>query len=287
MQTGELIYHFINTVIVAALVSAAVLWRYRIDVVAGMRVRGEVDLLPSTPLGARVHGDAVDRADVHAWEVRLRRRIVAAVCGVVILCALPIGYAWFAGESDDLLPVQVVARSSGYWLTIVPIAALLLAYSWRQTLTFVVLALLAGAARIVMGRAPTFDQLMNSVNFLQIVALDAPVAATLFIVTGIPRVRGVAPIVFVGLLVFSLAPFLGSQATRLLTTTREGSDLVDDGHGGLRDRVREHQRPVLCTVRSWGGRLMGVRSGISPCGAVGGARAATRATHVAAAARLR
>ena len=49
MQTGELIYHFINTIIVAGIVSAAVLWRYRVGVMTGMRVRGGVDLLPAVP----------------------------------------------------------------------------------------------------------------------------------------------------------------------------------------------------------------------------------------------
>lgn len=235
MHPGELIYHFINTIIVAAVVSAAVLWRYRVGVVIGMRARAGVDLLPAIPPAQRVHGDAVARADVQAWETQLRWRVVAAVFAVVAICALPLGYAWFHGDTEPFLPVQVVVRSAGYWLAIVPIGVVLLAYSWRQALRFVVVALLAGAAgivllavvqRIAMGRAPSLDLMTGGMAFLQIVAIEAPVAVTLFGVTGIPRVRGVAPIVFVGLLVFSLAPLFGSQVTRLLTTTRSGSDFV-------------------------------------------------------------
>ena len=46
------------------------------------------------------------------------------------------------------------------------------------------------------------------------------------LVTALPRVRGVAPMTFVGLLVFSLAPLGGSQLTRALAMTRTGSELV-------------------------------------------------------------
>ena len=140
-----------------------------------------------------------------------------------------------AGEIEGLTPLHVFARSAGYGLALVPIVAVLLAYSWRQTLVFGLLALSAGAAGavllsvvqyIVTGRIPRLDLLLNAVNFVQMAAIDAPVPAALFLVTGAPRVRGVAPIVFVGLLVFGLAPMLGSQATRLLASTRGGSELV-------------------------------------------------------------
>src|SRR5689334_22429895 len=100
MHPGELIYHFINTLIVTALVSAAVLWRYRVGVVEGMRARGGATVPPSPPIDARSHGAAVPRASVHVWETRLRRRIVAATSCVVIACALPLGYAWFHGEPE-------------------------------------------------------------------------------------------------------------------------------------------------------------------------------------------
>jgi hypothetical protein len=33
---GELIFHFLNTVVLTALVASVVLWRYRVDVLAGM-----------------------------------------------------------------------------------------------------------------------------------------------------------------------------------------------------------------------------------------------------------
>ena len=36
MSPGELIFHFLNTVVLTALVASGVLWRYRVDVLAGM-----------------------------------------------------------------------------------------------------------------------------------------------------------------------------------------------------------------------------------------------------------
>ncbi len=46
------------------------------------------------------------------------------------------------------------------------------------------------------------------------------------LVTGARRVRGVAPIVFAGLLVFGLAPFAGLHLTQWLSGSRAGSDWV-------------------------------------------------------------
>ena len=57
-------------------------------------------------------------------------------------------------------------------------------------------------------------------------ALNAVAPLVVMLVTALPRVRGVAPMTFVGLLVFSLAPLGGSQLTRALAVTRTGGDLV-------------------------------------------------------------
>src|SRR5688572_25470485 len=116
MHPGELIYHFINTIIVAAIVSAAVLWRYRIGVVAGMRVRGGSDLVPPMAGAKREHGEFVAGTSARVWEKHLRARIVAAMAALVMGCALPFGYAWLQGEIEGLTPLHVFARSAGYGL---------------------------------------------------------------------------------------------------------------------------------------------------------------------------
>ena len=56
--------------------------------------------------------------------------------------------------------------------------------------------------------------------------LNAVAPLVVMLVTALPRVRGVAPMTFVGLLVFSLAPLGGSQLTRALAMTRTGGELV-------------------------------------------------------------
>ena len=99
MHPGELIYHFINTIIVSAIVSAVVLWRYRIGVVAGMRVRGGADLLPPIAGAKRQHGEFVAGTSARAWETRLRTHVVAAMAALVVVCALPFGYAWLRARS--------------------------------------------------------------------------------------------------------------------------------------------------------------------------------------------
>ena len=131
--------------------------------------------------------------------------------------------------------MHVFGQTGQFLLAAVPIAALLAAYSWRKALLYGVTLLLAAAAamvavsvlqRLAVGRAPTLDQSLNGFDFLQMTALNAFAPVLVMLVTGLPRVRGVAPMTFVGLLVFSLAPLGGSQLTRALAMTRTGSELV-------------------------------------------------------------
>ena len=39
MHSGELIFHFLNTIVLTALIAAWVLWRYRAAVLRGMQAR--------------------------------------------------------------------------------------------------------------------------------------------------------------------------------------------------------------------------------------------------------
>ena len=236
MHPGQLIAHFIDTAIITAIVAALVLWRYKEGVLAGMNVGGAVELPIPDPANraATATATTATRSTVLTWERQARRRIAIAVGVMVLVCSLPLAYLQ-AAAFDGRTPMHVLGQTGQFLLAAVPIAALLAAYSWRKALLYagallaatVALVLVVSALqRLAAGRAPSLDQFLNGVIFLQLTALNAVAPVVVMLVTALPRVRGVAPMTFVGLLVFSLAPLGGSQLTRALATTRTGSELV-------------------------------------------------------------
>ena len=234
MQPGQLIAHFINTAIITAIVAGLVLWRYKAGVLAGMNVGGAVDLPIPPPSTRSAAAGVAGPNDVLAWERRARRRIAILIAVIVLVCSLPLAYLQAAGFGVRT-PMHVFGQTGQFLLAAVPIAALLAAYSWRKALLYGVTLLLAAAAamvgvsvlqRLAGGRAPTLDQSLNGLDFLQLTALNAFAPVLVMVATALPRVRGVAPMTFVGLLVFSLAPLGGLQLTRGLAMTRTGSELV-------------------------------------------------------------
>ena len=165
----------------------------------------------------------------------MRWRVAVVVPLIVLTCALPLAYLQ-AVAFDSRTPMDVLGQTGQFLLAAVPIAALLAAYSWRRALVYSrgaagrcragVHAACPWSQRAATGRAPSLDQFLNGVIFLQLTALNAFAPLLVMLVTALPRVRGVAPMTFVGLLVFSLAPLGGSQLTRALATTRTGGELV-------------------------------------------------------------
>ena len=234
MHQGQFIAHFINTAIITAIVAALVLWRYKVGVLAGMNTGGAVELpIPPPALRGAASGPA-PAADPVVWERQVRRRVAVGTALIVLVCSLPLAYL-AAAAVGDTTPMHVVGQTGQFLLAAVPIAALLAAYSWRQALLYAVALLAGGAAlvlavsalqRLAVGRSPSPDQFLNGLIFLQLTALNAVAPLLVMLVTALPRVRGVAPMTFVGLLVFSLAPLGGSQLTRALAMTRTGSELV-------------------------------------------------------------
>ena len=234
MHPAQLIEHFINTAIVTAVVAGFVLWRYKVGVLAGMNVGGPFEL-PIPDAGRKITSTArTPVSNVLTGERRMRRRIVVVVALVVLISCLPLAYlqaAAFGGRT----PMHVIGQTGQFLIAAVPMAALLAAYSWRRTLIYaavlmaaaVMLMLVVSALqRLVAGRAPSLDQFLNGLLFLQLTAVNAFAPLVVIAATALPRLRGVAPMTFVGLLVFSLAPLAGIWLTFALARTSTGGDLV-------------------------------------------------------------
>ena len=135
-----------------------------------------------------------------------------------------------AEESDQLLqlsglplsPAHLYLKAAALGCIAVPVHAVLCASPWRRALALAAAVLLGLAAfgvvlsmlqRPFYGKAPTLDQALNFVVFLQFAAHTLWLPLLLGLASGARRVRGVAPIVLAGLLVFGLAPLLGARLT--------------------------------------------------------------------------
>lgn len=234
MSPGELIFHFLNTVVLTTLVAFIVLWRYRVGVLDGMGSGGGKPLdLPVAAPARRVM--LAGRHDALAWESEARRRIGLALAGSLAVPGLLLAALQLHVSDLPLTPAHLVLVGGSLMVAAVPMTAVSLALPFRQALRLALGLLLAGAVlgtvlsmlqRPFYGRAPSFDQLLNFFTFFQFAAVWLPLPMTLILLTGLSRIRGVAPITFAGLLVFGLAPLAGSRLTAWLASGIEGSRLL-------------------------------------------------------------
>ena len=235
-----------NAVLLTLLICPLVLWRYRRAVLAGMQARTGVGLAPDAPLAPHAPHTVAAAArggDVAAaldWERRVHRRAIAAVLGVTFVCALPLSALFVLLNDLPHTPLHLSLKAAALAALAVPMAAVLIALPPRRALLrFVVTLLALGAATVVLsvlqrltqGRAPSADQALNFVLFMQLAGVTLWLPLALLLASGARRVRGVAPIVLAGVLVFALGPLLGMQLTQWLTESRTGARWVLSGPG--------------------------------------------------------
>lgn len=237
MYSGQVIAHFLSTAVITALVSGIVLWRYRATVLAYMSGGGAVELLVPPFVSRPIAYEPASNAMAPYWERRLRRRVTAGVLLAALLSALPLAnltartFPDYGQHSATLTLCFIMAIA----IAAVPMVTSLLAYSWRWAIGFgittmatlaVATVVTSMAQRVFAGVPPSLDQVLNAVLFLNLTALQAAVPVLLLVTTTFPRLRGVAPMVAVGLLVFSVAPLGATQVVRLMMTTADLGPLV-------------------------------------------------------------
>jgi uncharacterized membrane protein YczE len=159
-----------------------------------------------------------------AWEARMRRRVFVAVVAALFAPALLLAAHYVVVTELPLTPAQLLLFATTATLMAVPMVAVLAALPLVRTvgLGIATLCAFAGFAvavsmlqRPFYGKAPTLDQLLNFVNFVEFAAVTLTVPLVLAAAIGARRVRGVAPFVFAGLLVFAAAPLLGLRHAAL------------------------------------------------------------------------
>jgi hypothetical protein len=241
MLGGELLFHFMNVVLMTLVVAPLVLWRYRRAVLAGMRHRLGAPLPlppPRAPARAAPSGFSVDAA--LAWEARLRRRIFIATLGAVFVPSLLLAAQYIAFADLPRMPSHLFLSAAVTSSVAVPIFAVLTATPFWRALRIGLLTLCGLAAATVVvsmlqrpfyGKAPSLDQLLNFVAFFQLAAVTLWLPVLLGLAVGTRRLRGIAPLAFAGLLVFATAPLLGVRVTQWLAGMRWSTGWVLAGPG--------------------------------------------------------
>lgn len=235
LAPGELLYHLLNTVVLTALVAFFVLWLYRRKVLAGMGQDAGTAL--TLPDGKSAQGELLLPPGLPAlsWERTARRRISLALLAALTPSALILGWLRLYVDQLPMTPAHLLMVSGSYLVLAVPMAAISLALPLRRALRSFVIVLLAGAVlstlvsmlqRPFYARAPSVDQLLNFISFLQLAVASLWLPLALIWLTGLRRIRGIAPITFAGLLVFGLAPLAGSRANDFLAESGTGSRLL-------------------------------------------------------------
>jgi hypothetical protein len=228
---GELSGFFIKTLLVTAIVSPLVLWRYSAAVLGGMSVRGGGDLPWPERSAPRAVAPPVEPAARAAWERLAHRRAALAWASAFFAAALLLAAVWSRAGGMPLGLAQLGGQAMVYAQVGVPVVALALGWHWRQGLRAWLVVLVAGMVgmlllsviqRLVSGRMPTPDQAYNALAYLQLAAVTLAPALLLLLASGPSRLRGVAPMAFSGLVLFAAAPFFGYRAMLALADTEAG-----------------------------------------------------------------
>ena len=231
MHSGELIFHFLNVIVLTALIAAWVLWRYRAAVLKGMQARSGAVVPVAEVTRHETIPVPVNVATVSRWMNRARRGIVIAVVAAILLPALLMSGLYLILSDLPRGPAHVWLVGSVFASAAVPMVAVFLAVPFWRALWIWFMSLgscavigvaLAMIQRLVAGKLPTLDQFMNIPYFFQFAAVEWSMPLLLLLATGGRRLRGVAPITLAGLLVFGLAPLLGSRLTAWAAGTQTG-----------------------------------------------------------------
>ena len=136
MLSGELLFRFLNVMLLTALVAPLVLWRYRRAVLAGMQTKVGAAMPLAPPLGPRPHPAAASAPGVDAklaWEARMRRRIFVAVVGALLPPALLLAGHYVVANGLPLTPAHLSLFAGTATLMAVPMVGVLAAIPFART----------------------------------------------------------------------------------------------------------------------------------------------------------
>jgi len=135
MLGSELLFHFMNVMLMTGLVAPLVLWRYRRAVLAGMQTKVGAAIALAPALGPRPRAAPASLPGVDAklaWEARMRRRVFVAVVAALLPPALLLAVHYVVVNGLPLAPGPRFAPT-GKWSVALRLW-LKRALSWKQRL---------------------------------------------------------------------------------------------------------------------------------------------------------
>ena len=207
--------------ILTVVVSIFVLIRYRVGVSKGMMRVGTGDLLLARVQSRDENARHTTAATMLIREKRKERGIAFGYLLSVFICALPVAFAVvFSSRSEvPFRPSNVIIWMLVFTFACIPMIATSLAVPPLRALAGLVLltALLTALAessnlleRLLRGLHVGPENLM-SLNFLRIAGLEWLFIGPFSLLFWPRKIRGVAPITFAALFLFSLGPLIGEN----------------------------------------------------------------------------
>src|SRR5262245_43085464 len=231
MQTslqGDLAYHLVNSVILTAIVSMFVLWRYRVSVLAGMAA-GDEQVVPVPDVRPPAASPAAPFVS-HAlkWQRRREWRLALSYFLATLLSSLPLSLGGFyLLDVRAMYPSRVLMMALLYASVCAPMIAAALSLSPARALKGVVvlIAVLTSAVVVgevledlVLGQPIGAAQLAIALGFLGLFPTQMGLLGLFWLATWPRKLRGVAPLTFAALVLFGLAPFSAQQLTAISST---------------------------------------------------------------------
>jgi hypothetical protein len=219
---GKLFFYFILALLLAVPASLALLTAYSRSVARGMLARGAGAPTAAASLPAPPAAAGGRTADYLAAEGRLHRRLllVLGICGAIP--ALSAALIDLSLQGEEIRLVRVFAYAAAGAALVVPMMRVYLGWSLATGIRNFVLYILACCVLVVggplLGRLARgeldFSLASNAWWFLQFLLLTTWLPFLLMIITGMPRLRAIAPLSLLGTLALVLGPALALEWAR-------------------------------------------------------------------------
>lgn len=215
---GKLFFYFLLALVLAVPASLALLQAYSWSVARGMLSRGAsaaaVASLPVPPPAA-----TAGLADYQAAEKRLHWRLLLVLGGCGAIPALSAALIDLSLQGEEIRLVRVFAYAAAGASLVVPMMRVYLGWSLAAGIRNFLLYLLACSLLVVIGpmlqrlARGEFDPTLvsNAGWFLRFLLVTTWLPFLLMVITGLPRLRAVAPLSMLGALALVLGPALALE----------------------------------------------------------------------------
>lgn len=216
---GKLFFYFLLALVLAVPASLALLKAYARSVARGMLSRDTEAAVPSSPLPPPPPASGGPATGYLAAEARLHRRLLMVLGSCGAIPALSAALIDLHLQGGEIRLVRVFAYAAAGAALVVPMMRVYLGWSLAAGIRNFVLYILACCVLVVAG--PMLQRLLrgefdptlvsNAGWFLQFLLLTTWLPFLLMVITGLPRLRAIAPLALVSALALVLGPALALE----------------------------------------------------------------------------